>query len=150
MDADKQVVTAEGSGESTAGAAAPPVPPVQEPGPWSSGEPTPAAATTRPQVTFMGNSYDLTAVLAAALGVLMVVTCLTCGTAYYCVPPAAVVLGLVGLISTKDAVDAERTRLLSWIGIAGGGIVLLLIVLGIVAYVGLIVLAVAAGNSSGR
>ncbi len=127
MDAEKTLVTAEGSGGSA-----------------------PAPNQTRPQVTFMGNSYDLMAVVSAVLGGLMVLSCFTCNFGYYCVPPVALVLGLVGLISTKDAVDADRTRLLSWLGVIGGGLVLLLIVLGIVAYVGLIILAVALGGSSSR
>lgn len=131
MDADKTLVPAEGPVEPGLGHA--------EPG---------AKSQAGARVTFMGNSYDLAAVVAAVLGGFVALSCLTCNMIWYCAPVGAIVLGLVGLLSTKEAVDADRTRLLSWIGIAGGAVVLVLIVLCIVAYVGLIALAIASGGSS--
>ncbi len=85
-------------------------------------------APRRPRrtVTFRGNSYDLAALGALASGVLVLVSCLTLGQFAYCLPFLAVGLGLIGLLAGKDAVDPERTRLWSWLGIGGGGLVLLL------------------------
>jgi hypothetical protein len=139
MDVDKTLIPDNGPVEPTLSPAAP-------------AEPGAPGKTGHPKVTFMGNSYDLVAVIAATVGGLMAASCLTCNTIWYCMPLGAIVLGLVGLVSTKDAVDADRTRLLSWIGVAGGALVVLLVVLGIIAYVALIGFAVVAGshNSLGR
>jgi hypothetical protein len=135
MDADKTLIPANGPTEPTLSPAEP-------------AEPGAPGKTSRPQVTFRGNSYDLVAVVAATVGGLMAVSCLTCNMIWYCMPVGAIVLGLVGLFSTKEAVDADRTRLLSWIGVAGGAFVVLLLVLGIVAYVALIGFAIFAGGNS--
>ena len=100
---------------------------------------------SRPQVTFLGNSYDLTAVVAVTAGAMVAVPCLTCNMGSYCLPLVPIVLGLVGLISAKDSVDPERTRLLSWLGIGGGALVFGLIVLGILLYVGFMAFMITAG-----
>ena len=102
----------------------------------------------RPQVTFMGNSYDLTAVVAVVTGGVIAFSCLTCNLGYYCLPVVPVVLGLVGLLSAEDSVDPSRTRLLSWLGVGGGGIVLLLMVLALVLYLGFIILAIVLGAAA--
>jgi len=136
MDAEKTLIPTNGPVEPTLSPAVP-------------AEPGAPGQTSRPQVTFMGNSYDLVAVVAATVGGLMAASCLTCNTIWYCMPVGAIVLGLVGLLSTKEAIDADRTRLLSWIGVAGGAVVLLLVVLGIIAYVALIGFAIVAGGNSG-
>ena len=92
------------------------------------------AGRPRPQVTFMGNSYDLVAVVAVVMGGIIFVSCLSCNTAWYCLPPLAVILGVVGLISAEDSIDPARTRLLSWLGIGGGAAVVVLTVLAFVVY----------------
>ena len=107
--------------------------------------PDSAEAAPRPKVTFMGNSYDLTAVVAVTAGAMIAIPCLTCNMGYYCLPIVPIVLGLIGLLSAKDSVDAERTRLLSWLGIGGGLLVIELIVLLVVVYIGLISLSIMAG-----
>jgi hypothetical protein len=66
---------------------------------------------------------------------------------YYCLPFITVVLGVVGVLSARQAVEAERAKLWSWLGIAAGGIVLLLIALFIVLYIGFIALAIATGQN---
>jgi hypothetical protein len=73
-------------------------------------------------------------------------SCVTCNTGYYCLPFIAMALGAVGLLSVRQAVDQERTRLWSWLGVAAGGIVLLLIALCVVLYIGFIVLAAVSGE----
>jgi hypothetical protein len=44
----------------------------------------------------------------------------------YCLPVAAVALGIIGLVMARDAIDPERTRLWSWLGIGSGGLTILL------------------------
>jgi hypothetical protein len=100
----------------------------------------------RPQVTFRGNSYDLFSLGSLVTGALILFSCVTCGAGYYCMPVIAVVLGAIGVLGARQAVEEKRTRLWSWLGIAAGGFVLLLVVLGIVLYIGFIVLAVASGG----
>ena len=87
----------------------------------------------RRTVTFMGNTYDLAALGALGSGVLVLFSCLTCNLGYYCLPFIPLLLGLVGIVSAREALDKERTRLWSWLGV-GAGIVV--IVAGILAVVG--------------
>ena len=105
--------------------------------------PHPAA----PEVTFRGNTYDLAALGALTSGVVILFSCLTCNLGYYCLPLLPLVLGLIGLLSARQSVEEERTRLWSWLGIAAGGFILLLVVAGVVLYVAFIVLAVLAGGT---
>jgi len=87
----------------------------------------------RHTVTFMGNTYDLAALGALGSGALVLFSCLTCNMGYYCLPFIPLLLGLVGIISAREAVNKERTRLWSWLGI-GAGIVV--IIAGILAVIG--------------
>ncbi|MBN2390814.1 MAG: hypothetical protein JXR84_08825 [Anaerolineae bacterium] len=84
-------------------------------------------------VTFMGNTYDLAALGALGSGVLVLFSCLTCNMGYYCLPFIPLLLGLVGIVSAREAVNKERTQLWSWLGI-GAGIVV--IIAGILAVIG--------------
>lgn len=102
----------------------------------------------RPQITFMGNSYDLTAVIAVATGGTIAFSCLTCNMGFYCLPIVPIVLGLIGLLSAEESADPERTRLLSWIGLGSGALVFLLMVLAIVLYVAFIVILAAVGAAA--
>jgi len=97
-------------------------------------------------VTFRGNSYDLVSLVSLASGGLILFTCLTCNLGYYCMPIIPMALGLVGVLSAHRAVDARRTRLWSWLGIAAGGLMLLLILVVVALYVGFIVLLIAVGE----
>ncbi|GAB4528798.1 MAG: hypothetical protein Kow0063_05300 [Anaerolineae bacterium] len=94
-----------------------------------------------PPVTFRANTYDLMSLGSLITGVLILFSCITCGAGYYLMPLIALALGAVGVLSARRAVDADRTRLWSWLGIAAGGLVLLLLVLCIVLYIGFFVLA---------
>jgi EamA domain-containing membrane protein RarD len=102
--------------------------------------------TSRPTVTFLGNTYDLAALVALTTGAVVLFLCLTCGMGYYCLPLAPIVAGLIGLLSADRAADPQRTRLHSWLGIGGGGLAILLIAVGIVAYVALLIFAAEAGG----
>ena len=101
-----------------------------------------------PEATFRGNTYDLAALGALTSGVIVLFSCLTCNMGFYCLPLLPLVLGLIGLLSARQSVEEERTRLWSWLGIAAGGFLVLLAIAGVVLYIAFIVLAVAAGGST--
>jgi hypothetical protein len=88
----------------------------------------------RPRVMFSGNSYDLTALAALVTGITVMLMCLTFGQAAYCLPFAAIALGIVGLVMRREAVNPERTGLWSWLGIGAGGLTLLVGLLLIFSY----------------
>ena len=106
------------------------------------------ARLAAPEVTFKGNTYDLAALGALASGVVVLFSCLTCNMGFYCLPLLPLVLGLIGLLSSRQAVEEERTRLWSWLGIAAGGFIVLLTIAGVVLYIAFIVLAVVAQGSA--
>ena len=103
------------------------------------GEPAPLA-------TCRGNVYDLASLGSLASGVLVLFSCLTCNTGYYCLPFVPIALGLFGLLTARQAVDAARTRLLSWLGLAAGGIILLIVAAFLAGYIALIVVMIATGQ----
>ncbi len=80
----------------------------------------------RPQVTFMGNNYDLTSLAAVISASILMLLCVSGNMGFYCLPVIPLVLGIVGLVTAKSSIDAERTRLFSWIGVGTGGVTLLL------------------------
>ncbi len=94
-----------------------------------------------PQVTFRGNTYDLVSLGSLGTAALILFSCVTCNMGYYCLPFLAVILGAIGVLSARQAVDEERTRLWSWLGLAGGGFILLAMLACFVLYIGFIVLA---------
>ena len=100
----------------------------------------------RHSVTFMGNTYDLTALVALTIGAVVLFLCLTCNQGVCLLPLAPIVAGLIGLLSAERAADPQRTRLHAWLGLGAGGLAIVLVAAGIVAYVALILLAVAAGG----
>ena len=57
-----------------------------------------------------------------------------------------IILGTIGLVAAKDSVDPERTKLLSWLSVGSGVVILLLIFLFVALYVGFIVLVIMAEN----
>ncbi len=65
----------------------------------------------RRTVTFMGNTYDLAALGALGSGALVLFSRLTCNMGYYCLPLIPLLLGLVGVISAREAVNKERPQL---------------------------------------
>jgi hypothetical protein len=111
--------------------------------PSTASEPSRPAA---PEATFRGNAYDLAALGALSSGIVILFSCLTCNLGYYCLPLLPLVLGLIGLLSARQSVEEERTRLWSWLGIAAGGFIVLLVIAGVVLYIAFIVLAVVAGQ----
>lgn len=94
-------------------------------------------AVPLPVVTFQGNNYDLVAVIAATVGGVTLLTCGTCNLGIYVLPFAPIILGLIGLITAKDSINPERTKLLSWLSLGAGVIILLLAVVLIIIYLGL-------------
>jgi hypothetical protein len=103
----------------------------------------------RPTVTFQGNTYDLSAVIGVTVSAFTLLTCMTCNFAYYLLPCLTIVFGIFGLVTASNAVDAERTKQLSWITIGAGLVIILLITVFMLAYVGLFFLiAVSSGDFS--
>jgi len=109
-------------------------------------EETPTAE--KPGVTFRGNTYDLAALGAVGSAALVLLTCLTCSLGSYCLPLVPAILGIIGLLTAHQAVDEDRTKLYSWIGVGVGGIVFLLLIAFIVLYIGMMVM-VMLGESYG-
>lgn len=105
-----------------------------------------ASLPATPQVTFRGNTYDLVSLGSLGTAAMILFACVTCNMGYYCLPVIAVILGAIGVLSARQAVDEERTRLWSWLGIAIGGFILLAIVACFVLYIGFIVIAAASGG----
>jgi hypothetical protein len=95
-----------------------------------------------PKVTFRGNSYDLISLGALITGAMILFSCLTCNMGYYCLPLVSIALGAVGVLSARQSVDARRTRLWSWVGIAAGAFLLFFIAALFALYIGFIVLAI--------
>ena len=104
--------------------------PAVHPGETPGSKPPP----TRPTVTFMGNAYDLTSLGALASGLLVLFMCLTCSVGFYCLPFIPLVLGLIGVIASRNAVDSQRTATYSWIGLGIGAIILILLAACVVLY----------------
>lgn len=84
----------------------------------------PAGPNQKLPPSFTGNTYDLAALSSVAIALFTFSSCLG---ASYCWPFVGILLGMVGLISAKDALDPQRTRLLAWLGIGGGALFLVLI-----------------------
>ena len=108
-------------------------------------EPTREPASRR-NITFMGNTYDLAALVALITGAVVLLLCLSCGMGSYCLPLAPIVAGLIGLLSADRAADPQRTRLHAWLGLGAGGLAILLMAVGIVAYVALLLFVAKAGG----
>ena len=102
-----------------------------------------------PKITFQGNTTDLASLGALATGVLMLISCLTCNTGAYCLPLVPIVLGLVGLLQAGQAVDPERARRWSWLGIAAGALIIFLVLTLVLLYVAFIVFLAIVGRSRG-
>jgi hypothetical protein len=105
-----------------------------------------SGGTLKPEIMFRGNTYDLLSLGSLITGAMILFSCLTCNMGYYCFPVVAVVLGAIGLLSAQKSVDAERTKLWSWLGLAAGGLVLLLIVACMILYIGFFALGIATGE----
>lgn len=109
-------------------------------------------APAKNRVTFLGNSYDVMSVVGVSTAGATLFACGTCGFGFYCLPLIPVILGAIGLLSLKDSVNPDRTKLLSWISIGVGAAFLLLILLLFLFYVlyfGLIFSVIASEAGSG-
>ena len=102
-----------------------------------------AISVPKPSVTFEGNNYDLMAIVGVTIGAAVLLSCATLNLGWYCLPIVPLILGGIGLATAKDSVNPERTRLLSWLSLGAGALILGLIVLGILAYILFIVFAIA-------
>lgn len=110
-----------------------PPPPEPRKGPQAP-QAQPRPTSDESEVTYQGNSTDLSAIGALASSILLLFTCLTCGSGVYCLPIVPLVLGLIGVFGAKRSVNKEQTQIFSWIGIGAGGLSILMIVAAIVAY----------------
>ena len=104
---------------------------------------TDATAGLSPQITFQGNSYDLMSVVGVTIGGITLVTCATCNMGFYCLPFAPIILGILGLVLAKDSVKPERTKLLSWLSLGSGALILLLIAALVIIYIAFIFFMIA-------
>ena len=103
-------------------------------------------SAAKPTVTFMGNNYDLMSVVGVTVGGIVLLGCFTCNLGWYCLPFIPIVLGAIGLAMAKESVDPDRTRLLSWLSVGSGAIILALLIAGIILYVFFIFFAIAADS----
>jgi hypothetical protein len=101
----------------------------------------------KPHITFMGNSYDLTALGAMSSGILAVFLCLSCNMGLYVLPLLPLVLGVIGLLGARHANDPKRSRLWSWIGVASAIVMILMITVFMVAYIAFIIFMMFAARS---
>ncbi len=111
----------------------------------------PSAPPKPPQVTFLGNTNDVLAVVAATVAAITGLCCVSWGSIVYVLPLAAVALGGVALLNAKASVDPNRTRLWGWISIGTGGVVLVVVVLVAACFVlfyGLMILSVISSSPS--
>ena len=92
------------------------------------------APSARRSITFMGNTYDLAALVALTTGAVVLLLCLSCGWALYCLPVVPIIAGVIALLSAKRAADPERTRLHAWLGLGAGGAGLLIMITGLLLY----------------
>ncbi len=79
----------------------------------------PGSTPSGKYVPYRGNSNDLSALIAAVVGI---TTVASCAGGMYCLPVVAGVLGLVGLQNARNAVDPTRTRNLSIVSLVMGAL----------------------------
>jgi hypothetical protein len=89
------------------------------------------AAPAKPAPSFLGNANDLVALIAAVSGAAIFGACFA-SLAAWCVP---LVLGIIGLVLAKEAIDPRRARILSAVGIVSMVVLFLLFIGFIVLYV---------------
>ena len=118
------------SSEGEVAAPAWPSAPTVETPPTPAAPPVPAAPV-KPAPSFLGNANDLVALIAAVAGAAIFGSCFA-SVAAWCVP---LVLGIIGLVLAKEAVDPKRARLLSAVGVVSMVVLFLLFIAFIVLYV---------------
>ncbi|MCB0210657.1 MAG: hypothetical protein KDJ52_15060 [Anaerolineae bacterium] len=108
--------------------------------------PSPMSSAAGVGSIFQGNGYDLAAFVGVIVGGMTLLSCFTFGVGQYCMPIIPIILGVIGLLTAKDSLNPDRTRRLSWLSIAAGAVILLLIIIFVGFYIGLIVFGVAADS----
>lgn len=91
---------------------------------------------------YKGNNYDLTALIAA---IIALVTLGSCFGGFYCLPVVGMIIGLIAFMNADQAVDRQRTRNLSLIGVAVMGVFIFACLALVFLYVAAVGLAVVAG-----
>jgi hypothetical protein len=92
--------------------------------------PQPAGGPDEPgagsqKAPYRGNNQDLSALLAAGIGV---ITLFSCMGGAYCLPILAALLGVAAYANARQAIDPRRTRILSAVGIGVSGFMLFMVV----------------------
>ncbi len=98
------------------------------------------------QGEFVGNTYDMVSLAALIVSGILLFSCTTGNYGFCCLPPLAIILGAIGLLSAKRARDPKRTRVMSVIGIGGGALILLLILAAVALYICMIGVLIAVEN----
>jgi hypothetical protein len=80
------------------------------------------SSATEPGV-YSGNSIDLSGFAAACLGAMLLLYCVPCLNML--MPVLGLLVGVMALAEAKRAVNPRRTRILAWVGIGSGGVVML-------------------------
>ncbi len=126
---------------------------IPQAGPVKPEEPAPqtkvgSAIELEPDITYKGNQTDILALVTLISTIFAGVTCGTCGWGFCCVPLVTVILGIIGLSTSKKSLDPRRTKTYSWIGIGVGGFftfiilcVMLLYILYFVVVFGLLIMS---------
>ena len=106
----------------------------------------PAPGRMGDQGEFVGNTYDMVSLAALIVSGVLLFSCATGNYGFCCLPPLAIILGAIGLLSAKRARDPKRTRIMSAIGIGGGTLTLLLILAAVALYICMIGVLIAVEN----
>ncbi len=89
----------------------------------------PEIPSQAPSPTFVGNTNDLVAVIAATAAGISGLCCLSWGYLVYCLPVVGILLGAVAVLNAQAAVNPDRTRRWGWISVGVSGGVLAAIVI---------------------
>ncbi|MBL8059002.1 MAG: hypothetical protein JNK29_20010 [Anaerolineales bacterium] len=106
-----------------------------------------AARLPQAEAPYKGNSTDLTALAALMAGL---ASALACFGLTYVLPLIAFILGLVAWLQARDALNPQRARRMSLVGLAGGGVFLLAVLGGLALMVLCFVLQFAVIMSANR
>lgn len=94
---------------------------------------------------YRGNQTDLSALIAAMLSL---TTLASCFGGIYCMPILALILGAIAYRNANIAIDGQRTKVLSIVGMTAGGLFVLMIGCFVLMYVGMIIFAVTASSTT--
>jgi len=83
-----------------------------------------AAQAPRENIPYKGNSVDVMALAATITGLTAL---LACGGLSWAIPLIALILGFIGWLQSKDALDPKRARWMSLVGLTGGGVFLVVV-----------------------